>query len=186
MCFLHFLMNTQSGFCVLELAAYFCNEAKPNVFEPLANACFCLLKCTLFKKNNMEKTRVDKWLWSVRIFKTRTLATDACKAGKVKVGNAPVKPSYLLQTGEQVQVKKEGFNLLYKVVEVIEKRVGAPQAQLCYENLTPESELNKYKEWYIGKAVGEQRDRGVGRPTKRERRDIDRFKDIDGWSEEED
>lgn len=125
----------------------------------------------------MDKVRIDKWLWAVRIFKSRTLATDACKSGKVKIKDQTVKPSYLVQREEIVQVKKEGFELIFRVVDLLQKRVGAPIAVTCYENLTPEEELNKYKDWYVGKAASERRARGAGRPTKRERRDIDRFKD---------
>ncbi|MFT5167858.1 MAG: ribosome-associated heat shock protein Hsp15, partial [Saprospiraceae bacterium] len=73
--------------------------------------------------------------------------------------------------------KKNGFNMEYKVVDLLEKRVSATLAEPCYENQTPEEELNKYNAWFIGKARPEMRERGAGRPTKRERRDIDRFKD---------
>ncbi len=125
----------------------------------------------------LQKVRIDKWLWSVRIFKSRTMATDACKSGKVKVNDASVKPSFLLQRDEMVEVKKNGFNLIFRVVDLLEKRVSAPLAQECYEDLTPADELNKYNEWYVGKARSEIREKGSGRPTKRERRDIDRFKD---------
>ncbi|TXB69525.1 RNA-binding S4 domain-containing protein [Phaeodactylibacter luteus] len=124
-----------------------------------------------------EKVRVDQWLWSVRIFKSRTLATDACKASKVKVNGVNVKPAYGLQIGEKVEVKKNGFNFEFKVLDLIKKRVGAPLAQKCYEDLTPTEELNKYNEWYVGKAQPEAREKGAGRPTKKDRRRIDRFKD---------
>lgn len=124
----------------------------------------------------LEKVRVDKWLWSVRIFKSRTLATDACKSGKVKIDGVSVKPSYLLQRDEVVEVRKNGFNLTYKVVDLLQKRVGAPLAQQCYEDLTPEEELNKFNDWYVGKAGAEAREKGAGRPTKKERRRIEDFK----------
>ena len=125
----------------------------------------------------MEKVRIDKWLWSVRIFKSRTLATDACKSGKVKIEEDKVKPSYLLETDQIVNVYKNGFNMRFKVIKLLEKRVGAPIAQTCYEDLTPEEELNKYNDWYIGKGAAEKREKGAGRPTKKDRRNIDRFKD---------
>lgn len=125
----------------------------------------------------MEKVRIDKWLWSVRIFKSRTIATDACKEGKVKLNGISAKSSQLIQVGDQVEVKKEGFNMQYKVLNLIEKRVGAPIAQACYEDLTPAEELNKYKDWFVGKAGAEYREKGAGRPTKKERRVIDDFKD---------
>ena len=124
----------------------------------------------------MDKVRIDKWLWSVRIFKSRTIATAACKAGRVKIGENTVKPSEKVVVGQMVYVKKEGFNLEFLVKKLIEKRVGAPIAQTCYENLTPEEEMNKFSDWFIGKAATERRDKGAGRPTKRERREIDAWK----------
>jgi ribosome-associated heat shock protein Hsp15 len=123
-----------------------------------------------------SKVRIDKWLWSVRIFKSRTIATDACKSSKVKIQSVPVKPSHLLQGEEIIEVRKDGFNLQFKVVNLIEKRVGAPVAQTCYIDLTPEEERNKYKEWYVGKAAAERREKGAGRPTKKDRRFIEKFK----------
>ena len=127
----------------------------------------------------LKKVRVDKWLWSVRIFKSRSMATDACKSGKVKLEDKNLKPSFLLHRGEILHVKKNGFNMVYKVVDLLEKRVSATLAEPCYENLTPQEELNKYNDWYIGKAKAEVREKGAGRPTKKERRLIDRFKDED-------
>ena len=127
----------------------------------------------------LKKVRVDKWLWSVRIFKSRSMATDACKSSKVKIEGKNLKPSYLLQRGEVLEVKKNGFNLVYKVVDLLEKRVSATLAEPCYKNQTPEDELNKYKEWYIGKAAPERRGKGAGRPTKKERRTLDEFKTDD-------
>ncbi|MCB0572020.1 MAG: RNA-binding S4 domain-containing protein [Phaeodactylibacter sp.] len=124
----------------------------------------------------MEKVRIDKWLWSVRIFKSRTIATDAVKEGKVKIGGKAVKASYMLQRDEMLEVRKNGFAFQYKVIDLIEKRVGAPIAQLCYEDLTPQEELNKYNDWFVGKGASEKREKGAGRPTKKERRTIDEFK----------
>ena len=124
----------------------------------------------------MKKVRVDKWLWSVRIFKSRTIASDACKGGRVKIDGTTLKPSYMIQEGNTLQVKKEGFNMTFKVIKLIDKRVGAPIAQTCYENLTPEEEMNKFKDWFVGKSPAEQREKGAGRPTKRDRRAMDKFK----------
>lgn len=133
----------------------------------------------------MEKVRVDRWLWSIRIFKSRSMSTDACKTRKVKLDDKPLKPSFLLRGGETLEVQKDGFNLIIKVVNLINKRVSATLAQPCYENLTPEEELNKYKDWFVGKGAPERRERGSGRPTKRERRELDEFKD-DAFFLEED
>ncbi|MBX2927167.1 MAG: RNA-binding S4 domain-containing protein [Saprospiraceae bacterium] len=124
----------------------------------------------------MEKVRIDKWLWSVRIFKSRTISSDACKESKVKLNGENAKPSQLIQVGDRVEVKKEGFNFQFRVVQLIEKRVGAPIAVTCYEDLTPPEELNKYKEWFVGKAGAEYRDKGAGRPTKKDRRELEDFK----------
>jgi ribosome-associated heat shock protein Hsp15 len=127
----------------------------------------------------INKVRIDKWLWSVRIFKSRTQATDACTGSKISISGNNVKASHNVQRGDLIQVKKGGFTFTYKVIELIDKRVGAELAAPCYENQTPDSELNKFKDWYLLNSVGEQRDRGVGRPTKRDRRDIDSFKESD-------
>lgn len=135
-----------------------------------------------------QKVRVDKWLWSVRIFKSRTIATDTIKAGKVKVNNALVKASQLVQAGDRISVQKSGFQFMFEVINPIEKRVGAIIAQACYTDLTPAEELNKYKDWFVGKAGGEFRERGSGRPTKKERREIDDFKtssDFYDWDDED-
>ena len=125
----------------------------------------------------LKKVRVDKWLWSVRIFKSRTLATDSCKSSKVKIDGKPLKASFMLERGAVLQVKKNGFDMTYKVIDLLDKRVSATLAEVCYENLTPQEEMNKYNDWYVGKKGVEQREKGVGRPTKRERRDIDKFKE---------
>jgi len=136
----------------------------------------------------MDKVRVDKWLWSVRIFKSRTVATGACKAGKVKINNVTVKPSYQLQRDEVVQVRKNGFDFRFKVMDLLRKRVGAKLAVNYYEDLTPPEELNKYKSWFVGKAAAETRQKGAGRPTKKERRSIEQFKeewfDFDDWDDD--
>ncbi len=127
-------------------------------------------------QKELSKVRIDKWLWSVRIFKSRTIAADACKKSKVKVNDATVKPSFLLERGAIVEVKKEGFNLKYKVIDLIDKRVSATLAQPCYENLTSEEEMNKFKDWFNYDSPAGQREKGAGRPTKKERRKLDTFK----------
>ena len=122
------------------------------------------------------KVRVDKWLWAVRIFKSRTLASETCKANKVSIEDKIAKPSSPVEVGQLVHVKKEGFNMTFKVLKLLEKRVGAPIAVTCYENLTPEEEMNKFSDWFVGKGRPEFREKGAGRPTKRERRELDDFK----------
>lgn len=135
-------------------------------------------------KETLKKVRIDKWLWSVRIFKSRSMATTACKSGKVKVNGSNIKPSYILEPNQLVDVKKNGYNLNFKAIVLIEKRVGASVAQECYENLTPADELNKFDSKYLNASISEIREKGLGRPTKRERREIDDFKtpeDKDDW-----
>ncbi|CAH0999980.1 Heat shock protein 15 [Neolewinella maritima] len=125
----------------------------------------------------MDKVRIDKWLWAVRIFKSRTLATDVVKKGKVRLNGDPVKPSSNVTVGDRLTVVKEGFNLDLEVVKLLNKRVGAPLAITAYLNHTTDDEMNKYKDWFVGKSKGEHREKGLGRPTKRERRDLEGFKE---------
>lgn len=124
-----------------------------------------------------EKVRIDKWLWTVRIFKSRTKATDSCKKGHVRIEEKSLKPSYLVRVGEVVNVRKNGYDLTFKVNELLKSRVSATLAEPCYDDLTPQDEINKYKSWYVGKFGVEKRERGSGRPTKRERREIDDYKE---------
>lgn len=125
-----------------------------------------------------EKVRVDKWLWAVRIFKSRTLSADTIKDNKVRVNDKLVKSSFQVVVGDIVSVKKGGINFLFKVAQIIEKRVGAPIAHECYLDITPEEEKNKFNDWFAGKSGNEFRDKGTGRPTKLDRRTIDDFKDF--------
>jgi len=134
----------------------------------------------------MDKVRVDKWLWAVRIFKSRTLAGDVVRAGKVRVNGKIVKPSFGLAVGDTLTVQKNGFTLSYDCLRLIDKRVGAPIAITCYEDKTPAEEKTKYKDWFIGKSGGEFREKGTGRPTKRERRDINKYKETEDYFEEGD
>lgn len=124
-----------------------------------------------------EKVRIDKYLWAIRIYKSRSLATESVKEGKVKLNGLPAKASALVGVGDVIDVHKEGFKMKYQAVQLIEKRVSPVLAKPCYEDLTPVEELNKYKSWFIGKGGPERRERGAGRPTKKERREIEDFKD---------
>lgn len=130
-----------------------------------------------------DKIRIDKWLWTVRIFKSRTLATESVKGGKVKINGQSVKASYQVQRGEIIEVKKNGFAFQFRVKDILKSRVSAPLAQACYDDITPAEELNKYNDWFIGKGAPERRDRGAGRPTKRERREIEGFKGSWDWDD---
>lgn len=124
----------------------------------------------------ISKVRLDKWLWSVRMYKSRTMASDACRSNKVKVNDVHQKPSFLLQHNDTVTIRKNGFNLQFKVLGLIEKRVSATLASQCFADITPAEELSKYKDWFVGKAGSEFREKGEGRPTKRDRREMDDFK----------
>lgn len=130
----------------------------------------------LMAEKEIQQVRVDKWLWSVRIFKSRSLATEACKSGKVHVNGSPVKAAFSLTGGEHILARKAGFNFEFEVVKLIEKRVSASLAAECYINKTPDEEMNKYEDWFVGKKGVEYRERGTGRPTKKERRELDDFK----------
>lgn len=127
----------------------------------------------------MADARIDQWLWSVRIFKSRTKANDACKKGKVEINGVKVKPSITVSLDDHIKVGKNRFQYEFIVLKIIKKRVGAPDAQNCYKDITPEEELKKFDRWYVGKTQGEFRDKGAGRPTKKERRAIEEFKSLD-------
>ncbi|QZT38532.1 RNA-binding S4 domain-containing protein [Halosquirtibacter xylanolyticus] len=130
-----------------------------------------------------EQIRVDKWLWAVRIFKTRSIAAEAIKKGRVTVNGFPVKSSRTVKVGDKVEVKKQPITYSFKVVGIIGKRVGAKLVPDYMKDITPESELAILKtQRYVMNGI---RDRGTGRPTKKERRDIDSFQDYDDLFDEE-
>ncbi|GAB3193841.1 RNA-binding S4 domain-containing protein [Nesterenkonia suensis] len=113
--------------------------------------------------------RVDAWLWSVRIFKTRSAATTACRAGHVKIDGDPVKASLKISPGTVVRVRRPGHELVLEVVHTPSKRVGAPVAQKAYRDHSEE----RVRPRDVGLPV---RPRGAGRPTKRERRQLERLR----------
>lgn len=123
----------------------------------------------------MEDVRIDKYLWAIRVFKTRTDAADACKGGKVKVGTVNAKPSRPVQPGDILNVRKGAVTYVYKVIQPTEHRVGAKLVSDFAENLTPQAELDKLRApvetFFI------TRDRGAGRPTKKDRREIEQIWD---------
>ena len=119
-----------------------------------------------------ESLRADKWLWATRFYKTRGLAGDACETGKVKRNGHPMKPSSPVQPGDLLEVpfaEGPGFRSI-SVKAVIVKRVGAPEARACYEDLTQPEVYEALKQWHEAK-----RDAGKGRPTKHDRREIDKI-----------
>ena len=119
--------------------------------------------------------RMDKWLGAARGFKTRTLAADAIKGGKVKVDDNPVKPSREVKVGDVIQVQIEQLHKVVEVKTVVKNRVSAKQVPEVYNDLTPKEEYERIEFMHAYKA--EWRDRGAGRPTKKERRMIERMKD---------
>ena len=122
----------------------------------------------------MADARIDKFLWAIRAFKTRTDATDACKGGKVKVAGVNAEPSKEVKPGDVLTVKKGSVTYTYKVLQPLERRVGAKLVPEYAQNLTPAAELEKLRApvetFFI------TRDRGAGRPTKKDRREIE-----DAW-----
>ena len=117
-------------------------------------------------------TRIDKWLWAVRIYKIRALATKACAGGKVKIDGVTIKASRKIQQNDIVQVRKGVVKYLYKVRKITEKRMGAKLVTNFMEDLTPEKEMAKLK--LIMKQRIHPREKGQGRPTKKERRMMDK------------
>ncbi|MBR6879375.1 MAG: RNA-binding S4 domain-containing protein [Bacteroidales bacterium] len=122
-----------------------------------------------------QGVRLDKWLWAARLFKTRAIATDAIKGGKVKINDAAVKPSREVKEGEVIQVQIEQLHKVVQVKTVIKNRVSAKQVPEVYTDLTPKEEYERIEFMHAYKS--EYRDRGAGRPTKKERRLIEKMKD---------
>lgn len=131
------------------------------------------------------EVRVDKWLWAMRVFKTRTVATDACKKGRVMVNDVLIKPSRAIKPGDVVKVRKPPVTYSFLVKALAQNRLGAKLVPEYMENITPKSELDLLEVVKISGFV--DRRKGLGRPTKREGRELSRFtSDIydaesDGW-----
>lgn len=119
--------------------------------------------------------RIDKWLWCMRVFKTRTIATEACKKGRVTINNTVVKPSRPIKIGEIVDVKKPPITYTFKVLAIPNGRLGAKLVPEYLENLTPQSQYDLLEMSRISGFV--DRSKGMGRPTKREGRELARFKE---------
>ncbi len=117
-----------------------------------------------------EPVRIDKWLWAVRIFKSRSLATEACQKGHVSIGGLPVKPSRIIHQGDIIKVRKSPIHRLYRVIDLAEKRMGAVEVPRFMEDITPKEELEFLEMQHKMNWIS--RERGTGRPTKKERRDL--------------
>ncbi|MFZ4402209.1 MAG: RNA-binding S4 domain-containing protein [Bacteroidales bacterium] len=120
------------------------------------------------------EVRTDKWLWCVRIFKTRNQATEECRAGKVKINAQEIKASHIVKIGEVIEVQIEQLKRILLVKDILDRRVSAKLAVDFVEDQTPAEEIERLR--LARKTNFEKRDRGAGRPTKRERREIDDFK----------
>jgi ribosome-associated heat shock protein Hsp15 len=122
-----------------------------------------------------KEIRIDKFLWSVRIYKTRSTASDECRKGRIVINDIQVKPSRIVLKNEIITVKKPPVNYSYRVIEPIENRVGAKLVEQFIEDMTPGEEKLKLELGQTGGVI--YRDKGTGRPTKKERRQIDRIND---------
>lgn len=125
----------------------------------------------------MNEVRIDKWMWATRLFKTRTVAADACKKGRVMIKGVNVKPSHMIKIGEVIQVRKPPITFSFKVLALTENRMGAKLVPDYLENVTTP---DQYEIMEMNKISGfVNRAHGLGRPTKKERRDLEQFTDVD-------
>lgn len=121
----------------------------------------------------MEEVRVDKWLWAVRVFKTRSIATEACKKGRVSIGGVTIKPSRTIRVGEVLTVRKPPIEYSFRVLQLLASRVGAKRVAEFMENVTPQAQYELLELQRVSGFV--DRAKGLGRPTKKDRRDLDQF-----------
>lgn len=121
----------------------------------------------------MPEARIDKWMWATRIFKTRTIAAEACKKGRICINGTQAKPSRMVKPGDVIQVKKPPVTYSFKVLQAIEKRVGAKLVPEIMENVTTPDQYELLEMSKISGFIG--RAKGTGRPTKKDRRDLDDF-----------
>lgn len=121
----------------------------------------------------MAEARIDKWLWAARIFKTRTIAAEACKKGRISINGAQAKPARMIKAGDTIQVRKPPVTYSFKVLQAIEKRVGAKLVPEVMENVTTPDQYELLEMNLISGFI--DRARGTGRPTKKDRRDLDDF-----------
>ena len=126
-------------------------------------------------KHVENKIRVDKWLWSVRQYKTRSLATEACDKGRIIIDELPVKPSRLVKEGDVISIKRTGLLRLLKIIKLTTGRLSAKLVEEYVVDLTPKDEIDAYKARLTRMTIF--RDPGTGRPTKRDRRVLDDFFD---------
>ncbi len=139
------------------------------------------------KKEATEEVRIDKWLWAVRIFKTRTIAADACKKNRVSIGNSNLKPSKMIKVGDVIDVRRPPITYSFEVLALSDKRMGAKLVPDFMRNVTSPEALEALEMEKMSGFV--DRARGTGRPTKKERRDLEDFADdisfFDDWDLED-
>lgn len=123
------------------------------------------------------EVRIDKWMWATRIFKTRTIASEACKKSRVSVGGVTVKPSRMIKVGDVIAIRKPPITFTFRVLDVTEKRMGAKLVPQFLENITPPEEYEILEMNRISGFVN--RSKGLGRPTKKDRRELDSFAGAD-------
>lgn len=128
-----------------------------------------------------SSVRIDKWLWAVRLFKTRSLASEECRKGRVMVDGMPAKPSREIKIGDKIQVRRPPIVRTYEVLDLTENRMGAKLVESFMRDITPPDqlellEMQKHMSWF-------QREKGTGRPTKKERRNLDSFLDDDSLAD---
>jgi ribosome-associated heat shock protein Hsp15 len=131
----------------------------------------------------MNEVRIDKWMWATRIFKTRTIAAEACKKNRISIGEVSVKPSRMIKIGDIIQIRKPPITFSFKVLDLTENRMGAKLVPQYLENVTPPEQYELLEMSKISGFV--DRARGLGRPTKKERRDLEQFtsfEDIDAFN----
>lgn len=117
--------------------------------------------------------RIDKFIWAVRLFKTRSMASNQCKTNKVLVNNEPIKPAKEVKIGDRVSIKRQGAIFSYEVVDLLEKRVGAKLVENYIRDITPIEEIEKYKVYQASQSS--YRNNGMGKPTTKERRALEEF-----------
>lgn len=134
-------------------------------------------------KEQKEKLRIDKYLWSIRLFKTRTLAAAACDAGKVKLQGSPVKASRQVAVGDEYEVKTEAKKWVVKVTGLLHNRLAYTEAINYYIDLSPEEEVNKQQQFQSASFYTGKRPSKIGRPTKKQRREMDDYFGLPGEEE---
>ncbi len=138
-------------------------------------------------KEIKNEVRIDKWLWAVRLFKTRTIAIEACKKGRITIKGMPIKPSRMIKIGDIIEIRRAPITYSFEVLDLTEKRMGAKLVPQYMRDVTPPAQLEILELSRITGFV--DRARGTGRPTKKDRRDLEEFKEdysfFDDWDLED-